>query len=56
MSSNGKVVLDLLGSIQEDEIALVYKKPDGQPLIVVMARDSVSIDPNTKYEVLEFKS
>lgn len=56
MNSNGKVVLDLLGSIQEDEIALVYKKPDGAPLIVIMARDAVSIDADTKYEVLEFES
>lgn len=56
MTSNGKVVLDLLGSIQEDEVALVYKKPDGQPLIVIMSRESVSIDADTKYEILEIKS
>lgn len=49
---NGKLILDLLNTLQGDEVALLYKTPEGDPLVVLMKRESVIIEENTEYEFL----
>lgn len=49
---NGKLILDLLNTLQGDEVALMYKTPEGDPLVVLMKRESVIIEENTEYEFL----
>lgn len=50
--TDNRLVLDLLATVQPDEVALVYKTPEGDPLIVLMSREAVVIEPGTKFEVL----
>lgn len=50
--ANEKLVSDLLDTLQGDEVALVYKTPEGDPLVVLMKRESVIIEENTEYEFL----
>lgn len=47
-----KLVSDLLDTLQGDEVALVYKTPEGGALAVLMKRESVIIEENSEYEFL----